>query len=606
MNITYFDLNQVSANPFQTREAEDPEHVKMLAESIKASTMLQIPTGRFEPMPEIDRDGVKNVNVSKIQLAFGHSRLAAYKLLNSQGIEGFDKFPVHPAELNDQEMFEQAVRENRDRKDLTPIEEAKAMLIYRQQFGKKSAEIGQLFQLSASAVRNRMRLLDLPAEVQAKVGRGISEGTARKLLTMMRVVDSKAMTEFTKELAKEEITSTEDVDEQINRICSIKAKMMWTRYQGEVGYAGEGLWKLTWTPGILEEKPSLRSFRGMLQKRYGEELVIEQEDFERMVFKAQTQSAEEIEEVEGISIRAAELLINLVNPPACTECPFYMVLNRYHYCGLQECWNRKKERFMIAELQRVHKKLKIPIYDPQVDGKGRDLQRWDKKDEELFKSRPESLRLAKKTTRWGGMDTGSDMVGVVDVSPESQKKIEKANKQEEANKEESDARRFQWELEKERAEQSLAFVKNLAVPAFSALLDGVKPEVLDWMARLDTFSYELEHPKAKELAELGAEERGRILREAFMQLFLDDAIDSDTLEKGTVGTAKHLRGLATTLGLELPEDWLKRAKEFEKAVSAETGETDEILLSADKKHHAAHPTNGIQVQEDAPENGASA
>jgi ParB/RepB/Spo0J family partition protein len=168
-----FDLNVIDHNPYQLRESEDPEHVKKLALSIARDTMLQIPMGR--------KWG------SHVQLAFGHSRLAAYKFLRDTGNQGFDFMPVEIRLLDDQQMFELGVKENVDRKNLTPIEEAKAMLIYRDQFGKTSEEIGKLFgNLSDSAVRNKMRLLKLPADIQKCLSTGeMLEGAARAMLPLL-------------------------------------------------------------------------------------------------------------------------------------------------------------------------------------------------------------------------------------------------------------------------------------------------------------------------------------------------------------------------------------------------------------------------------------
>lgn len=178
MSTQYFPLDQIDPNPYQTRAGEDPEHIKQLALSIvNVGGLLQIPTGR--------RVG------ERVQLAFGHSRLAAYRWLEERaspaGLDGdFSTFPVVIRELSDEEMFTLAVRENHDRKDLTPIETAKAMNVYREHFGKTSAEIGKLWGLSDSAVRNKIRLLNLPEDVQTQAGR-ISERVLREILTLFEL-----------------------------------------------------------------------------------------------------------------------------------------------------------------------------------------------------------------------------------------------------------------------------------------------------------------------------------------------------------------------------------------------------------------------------------
>lgn len=172
-------LDSILPNPYQTRQEDDREHVENLADSIRLHGLLQIPTARVCPD-----------DAEKVQLAFGHSRLAALKLLREQMPATFLTMPLNVAVLDDLQMFEMAVTENRERKDLTPTEEALAMARYRDEFKKTSEEIGTLFHLSASAVRNKLRLLDLPQEVQAKVGHGITEGAARELLVYEGLPDA--------------------------------------------------------------------------------------------------------------------------------------------------------------------------------------------------------------------------------------------------------------------------------------------------------------------------------------------------------------------------------------------------------------------------------
>lgn len=169
-------LSQIQPNPFQTRMVENPEHVQNLAESIGQQGLLQIPSARENPSGE------------GYQLAFGHSRFAAFKILaGSKEIDNpqdYETMPLNIVELDDQGMFEQAVAENRDRKDLNAIEEAMAMVVYKNHFKKTSEQIGELFHLSDSAVRNKMRLLDLPDEVKIAVTENkLSESVGRELLT---------------------------------------------------------------------------------------------------------------------------------------------------------------------------------------------------------------------------------------------------------------------------------------------------------------------------------------------------------------------------------------------------------------------------------------
>jgi ParB family chromosome partitioning protein len=120
--IQEIDILLIKPNPYQTRRSEDPAHVIKLADSILQHGMLQIPAGRKV---------TDNAGMDYYQLAFGHSRHAAYCLLDQNGNVGFATMPLNVSELNDLEMFEQAVIENSQRKDINVIEMAHAMTLYR-------------------------------------------------------------------------------------------------------------------------------------------------------------------------------------------------------------------------------------------------------------------------------------------------------------------------------------------------------------------------------------------------------------------------------------------------------------------------------------------
>ena len=213
MTIHLIPLDQIDPNPFQPREQEDPEHVERVARSIEAEGLLQEPLARVVSVGATDPRGTDDV---RYQLAFGHTRVAAYHWLNRDEV-GFDLMPLKLADLSDLQMFELAVRENSERKDLTPIEEARAMAVYRDRFEKSSEEIGALFGLASSTVRNKLRLLELPEAVQARVGDGLSEGTARSLLTVQKISPDPVVEELSEEIAEGGFTNPESVSDKIQR-----------------------------------------------------------------------------------------------------------------------------------------------------------------------------------------------------------------------------------------------------------------------------------------------------------------------------------------------------------------------------------------------------
>ncbi len=200
-------IDYVRPNPWQPRESEDAEHIKNLALSIAEDGLMQLPVGRLldadgnpcgindalkyadvcETVPEAWEYILKEMGCT-VQLAFGHSRLAAYKWLAANFVGDWSKMPVVLRDLDDETMFRMAITENVQRKDLSPMEEARAMLRFRDEFGKTSAQIGELFGLAESSVRNKMRLMGLPEQFQTALACGLmNEGAARELLTLFEM-----------------------------------------------------------------------------------------------------------------------------------------------------------------------------------------------------------------------------------------------------------------------------------------------------------------------------------------------------------------------------------------------------------------------------------
>lgn len=171
--ITNIDINNIDGNPWQTRSVEDIDHIKDLAESIKSVRgLMQIPTGRMHPDIPF-----------RVQLAFGHSRLAAYRLLTSQGYTGFESFPINLMELDNEKMAVWAFEENEKRKDLDPVERAQAIQKMISDFEWNQQQVAEKLSIDRSTVSNMIRLLKMPFEVLDSLKAGIlSQRSAMALL----------------------------------------------------------------------------------------------------------------------------------------------------------------------------------------------------------------------------------------------------------------------------------------------------------------------------------------------------------------------------------------------------------------------------------------
>ena len=98
---------------------------------------------------------------------------------------GLHEVPIVVVEADDRTSLEYAIIENVQRTDLNPIEEAAGYERLMSEFGYSQGDLGNALGKSRSHIGNTIRLLGLPAEVQALVTEGqLSAGHARALLAV--------------------------------------------------------------------------------------------------------------------------------------------------------------------------------------------------------------------------------------------------------------------------------------------------------------------------------------------------------------------------------------------------------------------------------------
>lgn len=163
-------LAAIEANPFQPRLDFDMGEMAEFAESLRTHGLIQPIAVREDPR-----------NNGDFQIIEGERRFRAAKILHWPTIACI----VRPA--TDAEMMELALVANDDRKELNPIERAKA---YRRMLSEQKitqAQLGDRLKRSQAFVANAIRLLDLPDEWQARViSREMSPSHARELLTIAK------------------------------------------------------------------------------------------------------------------------------------------------------------------------------------------------------------------------------------------------------------------------------------------------------------------------------------------------------------------------------------------------------------------------------------
>ena len=161
-------IGQVQANTQQPRTYFDEEKMDELTRSIKTHGVLQ---------PLIALKSGK-----RYELIAGERRLRASK---KAGLTTVPVVVKDSADFDEQKKLELALIENVQRHDLNVIEEAKSYKKLSQEFDLSQEEIAHRTGKSRSVVANRMRLLELPIEIQrGLVGGKITEGHAKVILSL--------------------------------------------------------------------------------------------------------------------------------------------------------------------------------------------------------------------------------------------------------------------------------------------------------------------------------------------------------------------------------------------------------------------------------------
>jgi ParB family transcriptional regulator, chromosome partitioning protein len=196
-SINEIDINAIEINPFQPRKTFDEDALNELASSIKQLGIIQPLT-------------VRRIDGDKYQLITGERRLRASQ------IAGLKIIPAYIREADDQAMLELALVENIQREELDALEIAISYQRLIDECRLTQEDMSDRVGKKRSTIANYLRLLKLPAEIQAGIRqRKITMGHARALVNIDDTV--KQVTIFNRVVEEGlSVRNIEDIVRQLN------------------------------------------------------------------------------------------------------------------------------------------------------------------------------------------------------------------------------------------------------------------------------------------------------------------------------------------------------------------------------------------------------
>jgi ParB family chromosome partitioning protein len=163
-------VDSIRPSPFQPRTEFDLEGLQELAASIRRHGVLEPILVRPMPLctcpPPLP---------AEFELVMGERRLRAARLAGCLTI------PAEVRELTDEQAAELALIENIQRRDLTPLEEARAYQALMDRLGLTRLQLAARLGKTFNAVEYKLRLLNLRPEYQ--------EALAKRILTLPQACD---------------------------------------------------------------------------------------------------------------------------------------------------------------------------------------------------------------------------------------------------------------------------------------------------------------------------------------------------------------------------------------------------------------------------------
>ena len=159
-------IDSIDPNPYQTRRRINETALEELAESIRASGVVQ---------PVVLRPGPNG----RFQLVAGERRWHASKRAGKTSI------PAVIRQISNEQAMEITIIENLQREDLNPMEQARAFERLSREFGLTQEQIAARTGKDRASIANFIRLLKLPEALQDALETGVlSFGHGKVLLAL--------------------------------------------------------------------------------------------------------------------------------------------------------------------------------------------------------------------------------------------------------------------------------------------------------------------------------------------------------------------------------------------------------------------------------------
>ena len=168
--------------------------------------------GRLEGLVDSIRENGIVQPVIVRQEADGYRLIAGERRWRAAQIAGLDRIPAIVKEISEDRILQVALIENIQRKELNPIEEARAYEVLLTDLKLSHAEVAKRVGRDRSSVSNSLRLLKLPDRAQDLVREGsVSLGHAKAI---MAIPDAETQIKVAEEVAKN-LLSVRETEERV-------------------------------------------------------------------------------------------------------------------------------------------------------------------------------------------------------------------------------------------------------------------------------------------------------------------------------------------------------------------------------------------------------